>query len=296
MENLSENPKNTEYPSSPPKERSTTQTPKKKYVNMLSQKIESSREHAKKLNEKLKASQAEETQKSAEPFKSTSEEEEHVSSEAKQGDESANRGKSVEIGSSGSRDTTTAERLASLRKRFQEPIPSRKEPLHDLLQKVFYSYNPKKKQSTRVKIPGKEMGGKMRKDSSSIPVETPPTRGRTTRSQKKQSEANLKKALAESGKKVVAKGKKKVEETSEAISIKEMDLVLHDEDAVEEVEVATPSAKKRKTSKKKSPKKSIDTEESALSKRTKSAKKSRKVQIVEEESEEEETDEEMISW
>ncbi|XP_070041206.1 uncharacterized protein [Nicotiana tomentosiformis] len=170
-------------------------------------------------------------------------------------------------GDGGSGDTTATEGLVRLRKRFQEPIQSRKEPIHDLLQKVSDSYNPRKKKKT------------------------PTTRGITTRSQKKKNEANLKKALAESAKKVVAKEKKKVGE-NETIQIEGMDLALHDEDEVKEVKVVTPSAKKRKTSKKKSLEKSIEKEGSALSKITRSARKLRKVQIVEEESEKEKTSEE----
>lgn len=154
------------------------------------------------------------------------------------------------------------------------------------------SYNPNKKKSVVVKIPEKVAGGKKRKASSSIPVETLPTGGRTIRSQKKQSEANLKKALAKSAMKVTAKGKKKVGEMSEAIEKVEIDLVLDDDDEAEEVKVVSPSAKNRETSKKKSQDKSIAIEDSALSKRTRFARKSRKIQIMVEEIEEEETDEE----
>ncbi|XP_070017615.1 uncharacterized protein [Nicotiana sylvestris] len=89
-------------------------------------------------------------------------------------------------------------------------------------------------------------------DASSIPVETPPTRGRDTMSQKKKSEAELEKAL-------------------------------------EEVELATPKTKKIKTSKKKSPSKTKFVEPFTEAKRTRSAVKSKKVKVVEEkESEKEE--------
>ncbi|XP_070044828.1 uncharacterized protein [Nicotiana tomentosiformis] len=152
-------------------------------------------------------------------------------------------------------DASAMEGMVRLRKRFQEPVSSEKEPLHDFLKRVSDSYNPKKKKSPGVKI--------------------------------------HEKASAESKTKATAKGKKKVGEPSETIEIEEMDLVLHDEDEAEEVEVLTPSAKKIKTFKKKSPAKSIDTKSSILPKRTRSAKKSRKVQIVEKENNEEEmTDEE----
>ncbi|XP_070056952.1 uncharacterized protein [Nicotiana tomentosiformis] len=93
---------------------------------------------------------------------------------------------------------------------------------------------------------------------------------------------------------VAAKGKKKVSEPVEVVEIEEMDMVLHDENKAEEVEVMTPKAKKIKTSKKKSPLKNVDAEPSTLSKITMFARKSRKVQIVEEEEceVEEESDEE----
>ncbi|XP_070039918.1 uncharacterized protein [Nicotiana tomentosiformis] len=97
-------------------------------------------------------------------------------------------------------------------------------------------------------------------------------RERTTRSQKKQSEANMKKALAESAKRVVAKKKKKVGETSKAIQINEMDLDLQDEDEIEE---------------KKSQEKASAVEDFVLSKRTRSATKAKKIQVLEQESEEE---------
>ncbi|XP_070055286.1 uncharacterized protein [Nicotiana tomentosiformis] len=123
-------------------------------------------------------------------------------------------------------------------------------------------YNPKQKKSLGVKILGTVRANKKRKAASSIPVETPPTRGRDTRSQKKQSEAELEKALEDSKRKVASKGKKKMVEHVEAVEIEEMDLVLRDED---KEEVATPKTKKRKTSKKKSPSKTKSAEPSTLS-------------------------------
>ncbi|XP_019234484.1 PREDICTED: nucleolin-like [Nicotiana attenuata] len=156
---------------------------------------------------------------------------------------------------------------------FQEPIPSVQESLEDLLKRVSDSYNPKKKKSSGVKIHGTARANKKRKATSSISVETPPTRGRATRNQKKQSEAELERASKESKQKAAAKGKKKVSEPIEAIEIEEMDLVLHDKDKEEET---------------------VDAEPSTLAKRTGSSRKSRKVQVVEEEDseEEEEIDEE----
>ncbi|XP_070013849.1 uncharacterized protein [Nicotiana sylvestris] len=112
------------------------------------------------------------------------------------------------------------------------------------------------------------MENKKRKVASSIPVETPPTRGRATKSQKKQSKAELEKTLEESKRKVASKGKKKVVKPVEAVEINEMDLVLRDEDETEEVEVVTPKSKKVKTSTKKSVSKIKSAEPSTLAKRT----------------------------
>ncbi|XP_070042495.1 DEK domain-containing chromatin-associated protein 2-like [Nicotiana tomentosiformis] len=193
----------------------------------------------------------------------------------------------------GSRSGEADEELVRLRKDAQEPVPSDQETLADLLKRVTDSYNPKKKRSSGVKVPGTARANKKRKAASSIPVEIPPTRGRATRSQKKQSEAELEKTLAESKRNIVVKGKKKVVEPVEAVEIDEIDLVLRDEDETEEMEVVTPKTKKAKTSTKKSVSKSKSAEPSSLAKRSRSAVKSRKVKIVEEEEwsgEEEEED------
>lgn len=70
------------------------------------------------------------------------------------------------------------------------------EPLEDLLKRVSDSYNPKMKKSSEIKILGTARGNKKRK-AALLSVVTPPTRGRATRSRKKQSEAELEKALGE---------------------------------------------------------------------------------------------------
>ncbi|XP_070056775.1 uncharacterized protein [Nicotiana tomentosiformis] len=181
-----------------------------------------------------------------------------------------------------------------LRKRFQEAVSSVQEPLEDLLKTMSDSYNPKRKNNSLVKISGTARVNKKRKTASSIFVVTPPTRGRATRSQKKQSEAELEKALEESKRKAAAKGKKKMVEHVEEVEIEEMDLVLYDEEETEEVEAVTPKAKKIKSYKKKSHLKTKSAEPSTLAKRTKSTMKSRKMKVVEEEESEyeEETDQE----
>ncbi|XP_070056832.1 nuclear localization sequence-binding protein-like [Nicotiana tomentosiformis] len=86
MANISENP------SSPPKEStptpsirpSTTPIFKKRRFKMLARKVVAGGEHIKKINEQLKASQAEEPQKSRDSFKSATDGEESISSETEQ--------------------------------------------------------------------------------------------------------------------------------------------------------------------------------------------------------------------
>ncbi|XP_070025570.1 CAX-interacting protein 4-like [Nicotiana sylvestris] len=157
------------------------------------------------------------------------------------------------------------------------------ETLADLLKKVTERYNPKKKGSSKAKTPSTARENKKRKVSPSITVEIPPTRGRSTRSQKKHNEAELEKSLEESRRKAVAKGKKKMSEPVEAVDIDEMNLVLQDEDETEEVGVLTPKPRKAKTSSKKFISESKSVEQSTLEKRTRSTVKSRKVKFVEEE-------------
>ncbi|XP_070034568.1 intracellular protein transport protein USO1-like [Nicotiana tomentosiformis] len=183
------------------------------------------------------------------------------------GEKSAGIEESVKkTGGSGSGEA--AEGLVQLGKNVDEPVSSEQETLINLLKRVTESYNPKKKVSSKAKTPGTARAKK---------------KGRTTRSQLKQNEAELEKALEESRTKVVAKGKKKMGEHVEAVDINEMDLVLRDEDETKEAEVVTPKAKKAKTSTKKSVSESKPTKPSTLEKRTRSAVKSRKVKIAEEE-------------
>ncbi|XP_070051184.1 protein pxr1-like [Nicotiana tomentosiformis] len=135
------------------------------------------------------------------------------------GEESARIEESVrKIGVSGSREA--AEGLVQLGKNIDEPVPSEQETLADLLKRVTASYNPKKKGSSGVNTPGTARANKKRKATSSIPVEIPPTRGRATKSQKKQSEAELDKVLEESKRKTAAKGKKKSKSAEPSILAK----------------------------------------------------------------------------
>ncbi|XP_070036072.1 uncharacterized protein [Nicotiana tomentosiformis] len=150
----------------------------------------------------------------------------------------------------GSGSGEAAEGLVRLGKNARELVLSEKETLADLLKRV---------------------------------TDIPPTRGRATRTQNKQSGVELEKALEESKRKAAAKGKKKVIEHVEPVEIDEIDLILQDEEETEEMEVVTPKAKKAKTSSKKSVSKTKSAEPSTLAKRTRYALKPRKVKIVEEE-------------
>ncbi|XP_070032445.1 uncharacterized protein [Nicotiana tomentosiformis] len=164
----------------------------------------------------------------------------------------------------GSGSGEAAEGLVQLGKNIDEPVSSEQVTLADLLKRVTESYNPNKKGSSKTKTHGTARANKKRKAAPFVTIEIPPIRGRATRSQLKQNEAELQKALEDSRRKAVAKGKKKMDEPIEAVDIDEMDLVLRDKDETEEVEVLTPKAKKAKTSTKKSVSESKSAEPSTL--------------------------------
>ncbi|XP_070055268.1 uncharacterized protein [Nicotiana tomentosiformis] len=145
-----------------------------------------------------------------------------------------------------------AEGLVKLGQNVDEPGSSVEETLADLLKKVSESYNPKKKRTSKAKIPGTVRANKKREAAPSNSAENPPTRGRSTRSQLKQNESDLQKALEESKRKAVTKRKKKMAELVEVVDVDKMDLVYQDKDVIEEVEVQTPKPNKAKTSTKKS--------------------------------------------
>ncbi|XP_070004255.1 uncharacterized protein [Nicotiana sylvestris] len=117
-------------------------------------------------------------------------------------------------------------------------------------------------------------------------------KGRATRSRVKQSKADLQRALAESKKKKMDKGKGKIVESSEDVEEEEMELV-HQERGTS-VEVPTPKPNKPKTSSKKSSSVS-EAVEPTLAKRTRFAVKNKKSKISEDDDwsgEEEENDSE----
>ncbi|XP_019259246.1 PREDICTED: uncharacterized protein LOC109237394 [Nicotiana attenuata] len=159
--------------SSTPPPPSTSPKPRLRRVKMLARKTVVSGALSKKLNEKLKASQVQDSNSNSgsESYKSASE-----------GEDLEETGKKP--GGSGSGEA--AEGLVNLCAQEDELGSSTKETLADLLKKVG---------------------------------------GRSTRSRVKHSESDLQKALAESKKKRMAKGKGKVAESSEAVEVEEMEQV-----------------------------------------------------------------------
>ncbi|XP_019237340.1 PREDICTED: uncharacterized protein LOC109217535 [Nicotiana attenuata] len=249
---------------------------------MFARKKVDGRELSKKLDAQLKASQAQEPHNSEESYKSATEGEETESSDT----ENVTSGPDTTTEcqeNKGSRSGEAAKGLVNLGQKVDEPGSSVEETLADLLKKVGDSYNPKKKRTSKAKTPGIARSNKKMKAAPSVTIEIPPTRGRATRSQLKQNEEELQRALEESKKKRMDKGKKKVGEPVEAVDVDEMDLVHQDEDVIAEVEVQTPKPKKAKTSTKKSTSMSKSVEPSTLTKRTRSAVKTKKENIAEEE-------------
>ncbi|XP_019252640.1 PREDICTED: neurofilament medium polypeptide-like [Nicotiana attenuata] len=167
---------------------------------------------------------------------------------------------SKKTGGSGSEEA--AEGLVNLGKHTDEPGSFVEETLADLLKRVGDSYKPKKNRTPKLKTPVTARANKKRKDASSETTETPLPKGRATRSKLKKSEEELQKAMEESKKKRMDKGKAKVAEPIEAVDVDKMDPVHQGEHVTVEVEFAEPST---------------------LAKRTRSAVKSKQVKITEEE-------------
>ncbi|XP_070018049.1 uncharacterized protein [Nicotiana sylvestris] len=151
------------------------------------------------------------------------------------------------------------------------------------LEKLSTSYNPKKRSTPTPKTPSTTKTTKKRKDTSLTNTDIPLPKGRATRSKLKKSVDELQKAMEESKKKRMDKGKSKVAEPVEAVDVDEMDRVYQDEHVTVEVEVQTPKPKKTKTSSKKSSSISKSAEPSTLAKRKRSTVKAKQVKITEEE-------------
>ncbi|XP_070022019.1 uncharacterized protein [Nicotiana sylvestris] len=193
--------------------------------------------------------------------------------------------------SGGSGSGKVTEGLVHLSAQGDEPCSSTEETSADLLKKKGASYDPKKKRTPTPKAPSDPKPSKKRQASSPTTTETSLPKGRATRSRVKHSESDLQKALAESKKKRIAKGKDKVAESSKAVDIEEMEQVYKEK--VTTVEVQTPKPKKPKTSSKKSSSVS-ESAEPSLAKRTRSVVKRKQVRVSEDEEwsgeEENETD------
>ncbi|XP_070023069.1 uncharacterized protein [Nicotiana sylvestris] len=260
MTNPQENPGTPPQPtpsdSTTPPPPSTTPKPRLRRVKMLARKTVASGALLKKLNEQLKASQAQnsDSDSDSESYKSASEGEGTGSSNSEKVQKFPSKETIEEsdkkLGGSGSGEA--AEELVNLSSQGDELGSLVEETLADLLKKA----------------------------SSPTPTETSLPKGRATRSRVKQSESDLQKALAESKKKRMDKGKGKVAESSEAVDVEEMEQVHQEK--VTTLEVQTPKPKKAKTSSKKSSSMSEDHEPS-LAKRTRSAVKSKQVRVSEDE-------------
>ncbi|XP_070008501.1 actin cytoskeleton-regulatory complex protein PAN1-like [Nicotiana sylvestris] len=122
------------------------------------------------------------------------------------------------------------EGLVHLSTQRDELISSTEETLPDLLKKVGASYDPKKCRTPTTKAPNVPKPSKKRKASSPTPTASSMPRGRATRSRVKQSEVDLQRALKESKKKKMDKGKGKIAESSEAVEEEDMELVHQERD------------------------------------------------------------------
>nr|XP_016486061.1 PREDICTED: triadin-like [Nicotiana tabacum] len=271
-------PSNSSTPSPP----STPPKPRLHRVKMLARKTLASGALSKKLNEKLKASQAQNSSSSSDSksYQSTTEGEGPRSSNSEKTEESPSKaisseniesrfilvgsvkdvkvpgsqrsGERVEksgMKSRGNGSGEATEGLVHLSTQRDELISSTEETLPDLLKKVGASYDPKKCRTPTIKAPNVPKPSMKRKASSPTPTASSMPRGRATRSRVKQSEVDLQRALKESKKKKMDKGKGKIAESSEAVEEEDMELV-HQERGTS-MEVPTPKPKKPKTSSKK---------------------------------------------
>ncbi|XP_070011068.1 uncharacterized protein [Nicotiana sylvestris] len=291
---------------------STTPQPRRRRVKILARKTVATGELSKKLNAKLKASQAQDSENSDDSFKSTSEGEGTGSSDSEKAQNPPSKVRSVLVenldnrfvlvrsvmnmempesrrrgGKNKSEKEKESEGVSSdvrgKGKEVDESSPTSKMTLADLLKKADASYNPKKRRTSTPKAHITTKTTKKRKATSPTTTEIPLPKGRTTRSKLKQSEDELQKAMAESKKKIMDKGKAKVAEPVETVDVDRMDPIHQDEHVTVNVEVQIPKPKKTTASSKKSSSVSKAVEPSFLAKRTRSAAKAKQVNITEEE-------------
>nr|XP_016442932.1 PREDICTED: triadin-like [Nicotiana tabacum] len=289
MTNPQDNPGTPPLPSlsnsttpSPP---STSPKPRLRRLKILARNIVPSGAPRKKLNEKFKGSQGQNSSSSSdsESYQSAIEGEGPGSSDSEKPQESPSKVissvsenlesrfiligsvKDVEVpgsqrsgerveesgmksGGSSSREATKG--LVHLSTQRDELVSSTKETLADLLKKVGASYDPKRRRTPTTKAPNVPKPSKKIKASSPTPTASSLPRGRATRSRVKQSEVDLQRALKESKKKKMDKGKGKIAEPSKAVEEEEMELVHQERGTL--VEVPTPKPKNTKTFSKKS--------------------------------------------
>nr|XP_016436420.1 PREDICTED: probable serine/threonine-protein kinase samkC [Nicotiana tabacum] len=246
----SPSPSNSSIPPSP----STSPKPRLRRVKMLARKTVASGALRKKLNETLKGIQDQNSSSSSdsESYQSAIEGEAPRSSNSEKTQESPSK-----------RD---------------EPVSSTEKTLADLLKEVGASYDPKKRRTLITKAPNVPKPSKKIKASSPTPTTSSLPRDRATRNRVKQSETDPQRALKESKKKKMYKGKGKIAESSKAVEEEEIELV-HQERGTS-VEVLTPKPKKPKTSFKKSSSVS-EAVEPTLAKRTRSVVKNKQSKISE---------------
>ncbi|XP_019257888.1 PREDICTED: MICOS complex subunit mic60-like [Nicotiana attenuata] len=281
MSNPQDNPGTPPQPtasdSSIPPPPSTTPQPRRRRVKMLARKTVATGALLKKLNEKLKPSQAQDSENSNDSFKFSNNRFVLVGSVRNvELPESRRRGVPAICGvehatveesrkkTGGSGSGEAAEGLVNLSSQVDEPGSSVEETLTDLLKKVGASYDPKKRRTPTPKAPNTAKPSKKRKAPSPTTAEIPLPKGRATRSMKKRMD----------------KGKTKVAEPSEAVDVEEIEQVHEEEHTT--VEVQTSKPKKTRTSSKKFSSGSKVAEPS-LAKRTRSAVKNKPVKIAEDE-------------
>nr|XP_016473228.1 PREDICTED: protein ENL-like [Nicotiana tabacum] len=230
QDNLGTPPPPTPSNSSTPPPPSTSPKPRLRRVKMLARKTVASGDLKKKLNEKLKASQVQDSDSNSdfESYKSASEGEEPGSSDSEKTQESPSKASSSLFENLETRFVLVGPvkevELPKLRKSGEKVEESGKksegsgsgEPAEGLVHLSTQRDEP----ALSAPKPSKK-----RKDSSSSTAEISLPKERATRSKVKQSESDLQKALATSKKKKLAKGKEKVIESSEAVEVEEMEQV-----------------------------------------------------------------------
>ncbi|XP_070008031.1 uncharacterized protein [Nicotiana sylvestris] len=220
-------PQPTPSDSFTPPQPSTTPQPRRRRVKILARKTVATAALSKKLNAKLKASQAQDSKNSVDSFKSVSEGEGTRSSDSEnaQNPPSEERVEMPESRRIGGKNKSEKEKESEY---ADKPGSSIEETLADLLKKEGARYNSKKRRTPTPKAPRTTKTTKKRKATSPTTAEIPLPKERSTRSELKQNEEELQKAMAESNKKRMDKGKSKVAEPVEAVDVDEMEQVHQD--------------------------------------------------------------------